>query len=170
MRLGFSVLLVSMLGLPLWGQVTAKQGTAQDLAQGEFTSPMVLELPLDRLQEEAPGGVYAFTDQARFVCEDVSLPLIVITKSTTFSKRIKLRIQATTFVRPSYDREVVVLASITLGAAVLKTLPELRFSAEEKKYQSDSSTVELSKEEFESLFRGDPRGKLKLVMTVTPDR
>ena len=38
--------------VPLLGQAIVKQGSEADLKQGEFTSPMVIELPLDRLKIE----------------------------------------------------------------------------------------------------------------------
>lgn len=170
MSLCFNAILLSLLALPLAAQITARQGSAQDLKQGEYSSPMVIELPLDRLKDDAPGGVYSFTDQDKFVCDDVSIPLVIIKRTVTLSKRIKLTIKATTYVRPSYDRNVIIQCAILKGASVLKHIQELQFSAEEKKHQSDSTSVELSREEFESLFAGDNPGKLKLVMSVTPDR
>lgn len=91
-------------------------------------------------------------------------------KSVTLSKRIKLSIKATTYVRPSYDRNVIIQCTLLKGASVLKHIQELQLSAEEKKHQSDSTSVELSREEFESLFAGDNPGRLKLVLSVTPDR
>jgi hypothetical protein len=170
MSICLNTILLSLLALPLTGQITARQGSAQDLKQSEYSSPMVLELPLDRLKDDSPGGVYSFTDQDKFVCDDVSIPLITIKKSVTLSKRIKLTIKATTYVRPSYDRNVIIQCSIINNASTLKHVQELQFSAEEKKYQSDSTSIELSREEFDSLFAGDAHGKLKLVMTVASDR
>lgn len=81
MSIRFNAILLSLLALPLAAQITARQGSAQDLKQGEYSSPMVIELPLERLKDDAPGGVYSFTDQDKFVCEDVSIPLIIIKKS-----------------------------------------------------------------------------------------
>lgn len=170
MSICLNTLLLSLLALPLTGQITARQGSAQDLKQSEYSSPMVLELPLDRLKDDSHGGVYSFTDQDKFVCDDVSIPLITIKKSVTSSKRIKLTIKATTYVRPSYDRNVIIQCSIIINASTLKHVQELQFSAEEKKYQSDSTSIELSREEFDSLFTGDGHGKLKLVVAVTSDR
>jgi hypothetical protein len=159
-----------MLVLPVMGQVSVKQGTLADLKHSEFSSPMVVELPLDRLKVEEPGGVYPFTDQDKFVCDDVSIPLILLTKSTTWSKGIKLRIQATVFVRPSYDRKVTIQCSLVGGPGTPQTVTMLEISAKEKQRRSDSGSLELSKEAFEQLFKGDNPAKLKLVMTVTPDR
>jgi hypothetical protein len=155
---------------PLMGQVIAKQGSEADLKQGEFSSPMVIELPLDRLKVEEPGNLYPYTDQDKFVCDGVSLPIILITKSTTWSKRIKLTIKATAYVRPSYDRKVRIQCSIIGGASPISPTMELEISAKEKQNRSDSSSLEISREEFDNLFKGENRGKLKLVMTVTPDR
>jgi hypothetical protein len=163
-------LLLAMLVSPLMSQVTAKQGTAADLKQSEFSSPMVIELPLDRLKAEEPGNVYPFTDQDRFVCDGASLPLILVTKSTTWSKRVKLTIKATVYVRPSFDRKVAIQCSINGGASAISTVTELQISAKEKQNRSDSSSLEISQEEFDNLFKGESHGKLKLVMTVAPDR
>jgi hypothetical protein len=162
----FLTLLVS----PLVGQVIAKQGSEADLKQGEFSSPMVIELPLDRLKVEELGNVYPYTDQDKFVCDGVSLPIILISKATTWSKRIKLTIKATAYVRPSYDRKVRIQCSIIGGASAISTITELEISAKEKQNRSDSSSLEISKEEFDNIFKGENHGKLKLVMTVTPDR
>lgn len=167
-RIGF--LFLSLLVLPLPGQVTAKQGTAADLKQSEYSSPLVLELPLARLKAEEPGNVYPFTEQEKFVCDGVTLPLVLISKSTTWSKRIKLSVKATAFVRPSYDRKVVIQCSISGGTGVVATVTELQISAKEKQYRSDNASWDLSKEEFDNLLKGDNPAKLKLVMTVTPDR
>lgn len=163
-------LFLTLLVSQLTGQVIAKQGSAADLKQGEFSSPMVIELPLDRLKVEEPGNFYPYTDQDKFVCDGVSLPIILITKSTTWSNRIKLTIKATAYVRPSYDRKVTIQCSIIGGASVIGTRTELEISAKEKQNRSDSASLEISKEEFENLFKGESHSKLKLVMTVTPDR
>lgn len=168
LKIGF--LCMTILALPLLGQVTAKQGSAADLKQSEFSSPMVIELPLARLKAEEPGNVYPFTDQNQFVCDGVSLPLILITKSTTWSKRVKLTIKASAYVRPSFDRKVIIQCSLIAGTGLLGTVTELEISAKEKQYRSDSASVEISREEFDDLVKGDGSGKLKLVMTVTPDR
>src|SRR5664279_3213523 len=131
-------LLLSMLISPLMGQVIVKQGTAADLKQSEFSSPMVIEMPLDRLKVEEPGNVYPFTDQDKFVCDGVSLPIILITKTTTWSNRIKLTIKATAYVRPSFDRKVTIQCSIISGGSMIGTLTELQISAKEKQNRSDS--------------------------------
>ncbi len=170
MNMGMRGLFLTMLVLPLAGQITAKQGTAADLKQSSFSSPMVIEVPLERLKEPELGNVYPFTAQDQFVCDDVSIPLILITKSTTWSKRVKLLIKATAYVRPSYDRKVLIQCSIIGGQAKISTVTELQISAKEKQNRSDSSSLELSQDEFDTLFKGDSHGKLKLVMTVTPDR
>ena len=163
-------LFLTLLVSPLMGQVIAKQGSEADLKQGEFSSPMVIELPLDRLKVEEPGNTYPYTDQDKYVCDGVSLPLILITKSTTWSKRVKLTIKATAYVRPSYDRKVRVQCSIIGGARAINTITELEISAKEKQNRSDSSSLEISKEEFDNLFKGENPGKLKLVISVTSDR
>ena len=163
-------LLLAMLVSTLMGQVVAKQGTVADLKQSEFSSPMVIELPLDRLKIEEPGNVFPFTDQDKFVCDGVSLPIILITKTTTWSNRIKLTIKATAYVRPSFDRKVTIQCSIISGGSMIGTLTELLISAKERQNRSDSSSLEISKDEFNNLFKGENHGKLKLVMTITPDR
>jgi hypothetical protein len=167
-RIGF--LFVTLLALPLLGQATAKQGSVADLKQSEFSSPLVIELPLARLKVEEPGNVYPFTDQQQFVCDGVSLPIILITKSTTWSKRVKLTIKATAYVRPSFDRKVTIQCSINGVTGLVGTVAVLQISAKEKQYRSDSESLELSQTEFDSLLKGDSPGKLKLVMSVTPDR
>lgn len=161
---------LSLSILPLVGQALAKQGTETDLKLGAFTSPMVLELPLDRLKVEEPGNLYAFTDQDKFVCDGVSLPIILITKTTTWSKHIKLTIKATAYVQPSYDRKVWIQGSLLGGAGPVGPRIELEISAKEKKHRSDSASLELSQEVFEGLFKDGQAGKLKLIVTVTPDR
>ncbi len=163
-------LFLTMLVLPLQGQATAKQGSMADLKQSEFSSPLVIELPLSRLKVEEPGNAYPFTDQETFVCDGVSLPIILITKSTTWSKRVKLTIKATAYVRPSFDRKVTIQCSISGSTGGMGTVAVLQISAKEKQYRSDSESLELSQAEFDSLLKSDSPGKLKLVMTVTPDR
>lgn len=170
MKMVMKSFFLTLLVLPLAGQATAKQGTAADLKQSSYTSPMVIEVPLDRLKEPELGNVYPFTAQDQFVCDDVSIPLVLITKSTTWSKRVKLLIKATVYVRPSYDRKVLIQCSVIQGPGKISTGTELQISAKEKQNRSDSSSLELSQDEFDTLFKGDSRGKLKLVMTVTPDR
>jgi len=162
-------LLLTMLASPLMGQVIAKQGTAADLKQSEFSSPMVIELPLDRLKTEEPGNVYPFTEQDKYVCDGVSLPVILITKSTTWSNQVKLTIKATAYVRPSFDRKVTIQSSIIGETGVISTVAELQISAKEKQNRSDSASLEIAKEAFDHLLKGESHGKLKLVMTVAPD-
>lgn len=163
--------LLLLLALPpLAGQAVAKQGSDADLRQGTFTSPMVLELPLDRLKVEEPGNVYPYTDQDRFVVDGVSLPLILITKSTTWSKQIKLSIKASAHVQPSYDRKVRILCSVVGGAVAVADTAELEISAKEKKVRSDSASLALTPEAFAGLFTGQAPARLKLIISVTPDR
>jgi hypothetical protein len=104
------------------------------------------------------------------VCDGVSLPLILISKSTTWSKRIKLTLKASAYVRPSFDRKVAILCSLNAGTSRVGTVAELQISAKEKQHRSDSASIEISKDEFDTLIKGDNPGMLKLVMTVTPDR
>ena len=162
-------LLLMMVVPPLMGQVIAKQGTAADLNLSEYSSPMVIELPLDRLKVEELGNIYPFTDQDKFFCDGVSLPVILITKSTTWSNRVKLTIKATAFVRPSFDRKVAIQCSISDGTKVISTVTVLQISAKENQNRSDSASLEISKAEFDNLLKSDSHGILKLVMTVTPD-
>lgn len=163
------------LSAPLGAQVTARPATPADLAapadpkRGEFTSPLVLEVPLDRLQAPAPGDLYPFTEQDQIVCEGVSIPLILIRKATVRSGQVQLRIQTSVRVRPSFDRKVVLRHSIVQGPEVVSRGADLELSAEEKKATTGSLTLSLAKEVFDGLFRGDSRGKLKLVMTVSAD-
>lgn len=162
---------VMLLALPLMGQVAARQGTVADVRQSEFSSPMVLELPMDRLHVAEPGDMYSFTDQGAFVCDDVSLPLVVVKKTVNDkAKRVELRIQSTAYVRPSFDRKVVLRYSVLRSGQALAAFTEQEISAKEKKYRSDSSTLVMSKDEFDSLFQGGNHGVLKIVMVVTPDR
>ena len=170
MKMWIRSCLLATLALPLAGQVTAKQGTSADMQQSEFASPMVIELPLDRLQEPESGNFYTFTEQDKFVCDDVSIPVLVITKSTTSFQRVRLLIKATAYVRPSFDRKVFIQCSIVGGSLKINPASDLQISAKEKKYRSDSTVIDLSQDEFDTLFKGDHRGKLKMVMTVTPDR
>ena len=170
MKLRNLCLFLTLLNSPLMGQVVVKQGSEADLKQGEFSSPMVIELPLGRLKVEELGNLYPYTDQNKSVCDGVSLPIILIKKSTTWSNHIKLTIKATAYVRPSYDRKVRIQCSIIGGASEISTITELEISAKEKQHRSDSSSLEITKEEFDNLFKGENQGKLKLVMTVTPDR
>lgn len=170
MNLRKSAAMVFLLAVPMLAQVTARQGTPADLKQSEFASPMVLELPLDKLKVPELGNVYALTDQDKFVCEDVSIPVILIRKSINRSKQVELNIKTTVYVRPSFDRKVTIHYSIVMGPNALKARTVQDISAKERQNRSDSSTLVLSGEEFDGLFKGEHPGKLKLVMTVEPDR
>jgi len=163
-------LLLGFLLTPLMAQVTARQGTSADVKQSAFTSPLVIELPLDRLKTPEPGDTYPFTDQDKFVCDDVSIPLILLRKSIGFSKQVKLNLQTTVFVRPSHDRKVTLRYTLLSGDGTPGPTTEQEISAKEKKHRSDSSTLELSQEAFDNLFKGDAHPRLKLVMTVVSDR
>jgi hypothetical protein len=163
-------LLISVLAVPLMGQATARQGTPADLNQSEFTSPMVIEIPLDRLKSPEPGNTYAFTDQDKFVCEDVSIPLIVLKKSTNWSNQVELNLKTTVYVRPSFDRKVTIQYSILKAGSALNGRTTQEISAKEKQYRSDSSTLVISKDDFDNLLKGESAGKLKLIMTVVSDR
>ena len=170
MPIPFKYLALGFLLTPLMGQITARQGTPADMKQSPFTSPLVIELPLDRLKAPEPGDAYPFTDQDTFVCDDVSIPLILIRKSIGFSKQVKLNIKTSVYVRPSYDRKVTIRYTLIGADGTPGPVTDQEISAEEKKHSTDSSTLELSKEAFEGLFKGDAHPKLKLVMTVVSDR
>lgn len=169
MAIAFKPFALGFLLTPLMGQATARQGTPADLKQGEFTSPLVIELPLDRLRNPEPGHAYPFTDQDRFVCDGVSIPLILI-RASIGSDQVKLTLKTTVYVRPSHDREVTLRYTLLGGDGTPGLVTEQEISAEEKKYSSDRSTLVLSKAAFEDLFKGEGRPRLKLVMTVAADR
>lgn len=169
MAMTFKPFVLGFLLTPLMGQATARQGTPADLKQGEFTSPLVIELPLDRLRTPEPGHAYPFTDQDRFVCDGVSIPLILI-RTSIGSDQVKLALKTTVFVRPSHDREVTLHYTLLGGDGTPSLATEQEISAEEKKYSSDQSTLVLSKAAFEDLFKGEGHPRLKLVMTVAADR
>ena len=163
-------LALCVLALPLLGQVTARQGTPADLQQSRFASPMVLELPAERLRAAEPEDIYTFTDLDKFVCEDASLPLVVIKKLTGKPEKVALRIESTVYLRPSFDRRVILRYSLVQGGKVLAAAPEQLISAKENKYRSENSTLLISKEAFEQWFQGEGRGILKVVVIVEPDR
>lgn len=160
-----------LLVLPLLGQVAARQGTVADVQPSEFSSPMVLELAMDKLKTGELVDLYSFTGLEKFVCDDASLPLVVIRKTINPSaKRVELKIESTVYVRPSYDRKVNLRYSIISAGKALPAVTEHQVSAKERKYRSDSSTLILTKDEFDNLFQDDHHGVLKVVMTVLPDR
>lgn len=165
-------LVLLLLGVPLGGQATARQGTVVDTKTTGFVSPLVIEVPLARLRapEPEPGEVYPFTDQDKFVCEDVSIPLILIRKTVTRSHQVKLHIKTSVFVRPSFDRKVFVRYTVLTGEGTEGPSTEQELSAEEKKVSTDSSTLVLSQAAFEGLFQEGAKGRLKVVMTVVSDR
>jgi len=160
-----------LLAMPLAGQAVVRQGTLTDLAHSVFTSPMVIELPLDRLKGDETGGIFPFTDQDKYECDDVTLKMILIKKSTRGGGAIvRLNIESSVFVRPSYDRKVSLHFSIISAGKTLEQTTDQEIAAKEKKLRSETSDLELSKEEFEGLFVGQPHGILKVVMTVAPDK
>lgn len=163
-------LCLTLLALPLLGQVTARQGTVTDTRTSEFTSPLVLELPLEKLNAPAPRDLYPFTDQDKFVCDDASIPLILIKKTVTRSHQVKLNLKTSVFVRPSYDRKVTIRYTLLAADGTTLAATDQEISAEEKKIGTDSSTLVVSQEAFDNLFKGETHGKLKLVMTVVSDR
>ncbi|MBI1754627.1 MAG: hypothetical protein HY014_18610 [Acidobacteria bacterium] len=167
-----SALLLSscLIGFPLIGQMVARQGTEADLKQSEFTSPMVVELPLDRLRNQELGDIYPFSDQGKFVCDDVTLPVIVITKSKTWSKQVKLSIKVTAFVRPSYDRKVSIQCMLLDSSEKKVTGAEMEISAKEKQYRSDTASLLIPQSEFDNLLKPDGHPKLKFIVTVASDK
>jgi len=170
MNLKHGVAFICMLVAPLMGQAIARQGTPADFKQSEFSSPMVIELPLVKLKTTELGDVYSFTDQDKFICDDVSIPIILIKKSINWSKQVELNIKTTVYVRPSFDRKVTLQYSIIQAGSALNLRTIQEISAKEKQNRSDSSTLVLSKDAFEGLLNSENPGKLKLVMTVAPDR
>lgn len=164
-------LLACALALPLAAQVSARQGSETENAPGEFTSPMVLELPLEKLGKEDPAGLYTFTEQQKFVCEDVSLPLVVVRKVIDpKAKRVTLKIESSVYVRPSYDRKVTLRYTVLSDGQPLPGVSDQEISAKEKKYRTDRSSLDLPLEAFERMMKGEAKGVLKVVLRVTPDR
>lgn len=167
-----STLLLSLclIGLPLAGQIVARQGSEADLKQSEFTSPMVIELPLDRLRNQEPGDMYPFSDQAKFVCDDVNLPVIVITKSKTWSKQVKLSIKVSAFVRPSFDRKVSIQCMLLDSSEKKVASAEMDISAKEKQYRSDTASLLMAQSEFDDLLKAGSHPKLKFIVSVASDK
>ena len=167
----FKHLALVMLAMPLAAQTVARQATPADLRQGEFHSPMVFELPFKGLSPDAPGGFYSFTDQEKFICDDVSLTMVLVKASVDpGAKTVRLKITSTVFVRPSFDRKVGLHYAVLSAGATLEGGSDQDISAKERKFRSDSSTLDLPLDRFNALFLPNNPGVLKVVMTVTPDR
>lgn len=159
-----------LLATPMAAQATAQQGVNSESRENEFRSPMVVELSLNRLRKDEYGGLYPFTEQAKFICDEVNLPLLLVKRTNTWSKTVELNLKATTYVRPSYDRMVTLDFRILKGGIEVKSALGHQIPSKEKKQRSGSVDLVFAKEEFEELLKGAEDLKLLIRMTVVSDK
>lgn len=159
-----------LLAAPLAAQATARQGDSSEARKNEYSSPMVVELSMNRLRKDEYGGLYPFTDQAKFICDDVNLPLMLVKRTNTWSKTVELNIQTTTYVRPSYDRMVTLDFRFLQGEKEVKSFLGQRIPSKEKKQRSGSIDLIFTKAEFEGLLKGTEDLKLLIRVAVESDK
>lgn len=160
--------------LTVTAQVEARQGDAKEERPHDFTSPMVLELPLADLSALADGEIVAYQEEIReYFCDDVALRHLQIerqkTRGSNTSSQVTFRIRGTLYVRPSHDREVALDISINKGDEIVAETRLAEIEAEEKKRRAFQRRFVVSQSRLVQAFSSDPPPTLRITMWVRDD-
>lgn len=155
-------------------QVEVRQGDAGEERPNDFTSPMVLELPLPDLSAMSDGAIQQYQDEIRdYFCDDVALRHIQIERRKTTgpeaSAQVTFRIRGTLFVRSSHDREVTLEVSIEKDGEPLIETEIREIEAEEKKSKAFKRQFVVPQSRLGTAFSSDPAPVLKITMWVRDD-
>jgi len=136
-------------------QVSAKQGASE-----EFTSPMILDVPLQKFLAAPKGAPWTTVETKDYVCDGVLLPAVTLTPGKSSERAIDVLL----FARNGWgkDKEVTVKLEVVAGEKVLATAFVPRFELEEKQ----------SKKRKASLFlrgRGEQEPILRITLGVYSD-
>lgn len=155
-------------------QVEARQGDAKQVRPNDFTSPMVLELPLSDLSSLADGELVEYQNEIRdFFCDDVALRHFQIERQKTrgpdASTQVTFRVRGTLYVRPSHDREVALDITIGKGEEVVAETRLTEIEAEEKKRKAFKQRFVVSQSRLREAFSSEPVPTLRITMWVRDD-
>lgn len=166
--LALALLIASVLAVPSTAQVVARQGTTSQNQPEEFTSPMVLELPLKDLVNLSFDTGRDFKEVSRFYCDDTSIKRLLLTK-----KRGSRKSGATVFdlkgsigVRPSHDRLAALRFDLVNGEKSFGSSRIAGINAEEGKVRVFNSEISLSPQVYEALFSPPESALLRVTLTV----
>ncbi len=177
MSLAVTCLFLSIFSVASQGagaQVEARQGDSKEERPNDFTSPMVLELPLSDLSALAGGELVEYQDEIReFFCDDVALRHFQIerqkTRGSDATAQVTFRIRGTLYVRPSHDREVALDITIGKGEDVVAETRLTEIEAEEKKRKAFKQRFVVPQRRLLEAFSSDPTPTLRITMWVRDD-
>ena len=161
-----------LLGAPaLRAQAVARQGTAADLPFNELKSPLVVELPFEAFEGMKDGDTKTFTDQAKYVCDDVMLDKIKVKKKVKDGgSLVRLVITIDITVRPSYDRAVDLRFVLMKGQLPLATQDLRQFRTPEDRTRMAEVKLDIAMDTFRRAFEGPEKPILKVVLAVSANR
>lgn len=155
-------------------QVDARQGDPKEERPNDFTSPMVLELPLPNLSELEDREAHRFGDGIKeYYCDDVAIHELRLKRDRRRPKRGGARIffdlRGKLYVRPSHDREVTLTLALVQGENSLAETVIEDIEAEEKKYKSFKSRLDPRESDLDAAFATEPEPLLRITMWVRKD-
>jgi hypothetical protein len=114
-------------------QINARQGVPAE-EPPEFTSPMILELPFAQVLRLDEGFGTTFPDVNKFVCDDVNIDRLLVTKVQSSAKKgDRFALEGSVTVRESHDKTVNLDFEIYLKNKKLIAGWTLILDAEEKR-------------------------------------
>jgi hypothetical protein len=117
----------------LAGQVVGKQG------QKQFTSPMIIEVALDKFLATPKGAPWTTLETKDYVCDGVLLPALMLTAEKGDEKTINVLL--ITKNEGGKDKEVLAKLEIVAGERVLATALVPRFEIEEGQQKKRKSRL-----------------------------
>lgn len=161
------LLVSSLLAIPLQAQVTARQGSAAEEMQ-EFESPMLLDLELPNLALLSVGESHTFSGLRRFVCDDASVPRLLIKKPKQKKRgdKVEFHIEGTVYVRESHDRFVYLEFRIVQDDQPQAIARVSKLEVEEAEAKSFHTRLLIDREQLEHLFSADAEPKLTILVSV----
>lgn len=124
----------------LAAQVMAKQG------QKQFTSPMIIDVALDKFLATPKGAPWTTLETKDYVCDGVLLPALMLTAEKGDGKTINVLLIAKN--EGGKDKEVIAKLELVAGERVLATALVPRFEIEEGQQKKRKSSL-LPREKIE---------------------
>jgi len=172
-RLVSGLILTFCLAIPsaLLGQVIARQGEVKDSPLHEFTSPMILEMPIKDLPVIAYNGGQDLSKQVQeYYCDGLVISKLLLTKKKDAHRGeapgLRLEFRGSVTVRPSHDRLATIRFEVINGIDVVASTEAARLNAEEGKATSFSAKMRLSAEDVKRVMGEGKSPSLRLTVAV----
>lgn len=157
--------------LPALAQVTARQGEAP--AETQFTSPMLLTLPLPAREAWEVDRTHTFREPRKFVCDDVVVLAITLrrvrSRAPTPAEDITVDLEILLLVRPSHDKLVTLDMDFVRGETTVVNARPREVEVEENRVKTVKTRRVIPAGHFAELFMTEETPALRISVSVQDD-